>query len=136
MVYGARHWFFYEVFCVQPETLRKNNSGTREESEVGESINSWIKQLKLDEAVLFVLKEPIRLVGWKFTYSEIKTLLKTYLGFEVIKVWQDYENLAKIVSQAFGSSDKTKTQKDKGANTAEEWLAKFGEVKKKRYGKA
>ncbi len=43
-------------------------------------------------------------MGWNYTFKEIKQALKLQLTYEQIKVWQEFENFATILSDMFGGS--------------------------------
>lgn len=52
------------------------------------------------------LPSEVREVYWKCTLNDLKVKLRLYLGEKQASIVQDFQTLAKIVSEAFGSGKK------------------------------
>ena len=66
-------------------------------------------------------------IYWRCTLNDIKVKLRLHLSRQQALIYQDYQTLALIVGQAFGSSGKSKANVQK-PGTVEELKAAFGSV--------
>lgn len=63
---------------------------------------------------------------WKYTRNDFKVKLRLYLGCSQARIVQDYQSLAKVVSEAFGGSTQSKVDENTLVpKTKEEMQAAF-----------
>ena len=126
---GQRDPFFYEF---QQTGGDRSSSVPSRDDRVGRVVNSWVESLTFDQAVLFVYKEPLRCIGWNFTLFEIINTVQVHLDFERIKVVQEHQNFAMILSEAFGGESKSsevKTQAFDRPDTEAEIQKKLARIR-------
>lgn len=66
----------------------------------------WVKQTSFEESVFLAYGKPYRLVLFTATFREMKLASSSFFKKEQMKVLQNYETLANIISMALGGGKK------------------------------
>lgn len=70
------------------------------------TFSEWVKTTSFEESVFLTYKKPYRCVLFSATFREIKMATSSFFKMEQMKVLQNYESLANIISLALGGGKK------------------------------
>lgn len=117
-MWGACKQFFYEEAAQSRDTNEETREAVSGESKLvaaarrnaeaekrsGEfqSVREWLKGLNFSDLVFWAFKKPISDIQYYYSYGEIKQYIKIRTSEVNMQTLNQYEVMAKIISQAFG----------------------------------
>ena len=128
MVCCPRDWFFYQKLDqFGKESQRNANGGHSSGSGRGpDRFIEWFKGLSFSDAVCWAFEitpAAIPVIYWSHTLEEIQQYVRLKLSWWQTRASQDYQVMAIIMQQAFGSSETNKGSEPTSKEEAEMMLA-------------
>ena len=142
MVWRTRQQFFYEEAAESRalneekrgpvhgeskliEAARRNSELERQKGEF-QSVREWLKSLNFSDLVFWAFRKPISDIQYYYSYREIKQYVKIKISELNMQTLNQYEVMAKIISQAFGGSSKKNDVTPKTEQELEAIINKMG----------
>lgn len=98
--------FYVEFFNKNNENVEESSRKDSGISDKFVSFSDWVKNTSFEESVFLAYGKPYRKLLFTVTFREMKMATSSFFKKEQMKVLQNYETLANIISMALGGGEK------------------------------